>query len=108
MVPQAVADLVRHDGPSHIHGVTGKAEGIGVAYAVTLVLRIVCLNLRERLRIERVGKIHHEPAKQRAEAGIEMIETRVDEPERNHLYVPGLAQTTMTRLPCANAMSSPQ
>src|SRR5262249_42510387 len=76
---------VGDEGAAGDHGVASEAEGVGSVDRAAPVPRHAGGDRLERIVVEGVGMIDDPAARQRAEAGVEVVEALVHEPEGNHL-----------------------
>src|ERR1035437_9257605 len=105
---ELAADVVQDNHTVHVYCVASKAQGIRIANANSLIQRISLVNLGERFSVKGLWEVHHIPAKKRAEAGVKVIEARIDKPQRDNFDAPDVHEPLMCGLECAYSVSGPQ
>lgn len=96
------------DGVVEHHRIAGEVERVGTVDGEALRRRHARRDRVERALIEGVGMVEHAPARQRTEAGVEVIEALVDEPKRHDLDVEQLGQLAIRLERGADTVAAPQ
>jgi hypothetical protein len=102
------ADLVEDDGAAYVDGVAGEAECVFHGYDDSLFGWVEGFDLFDGSLVESFGEIHHIAAFERSEAGVEVVEARVDEVEWGDLDVPRIAEGLVAGDEAAGAIACPE
>jgi len=103
-----VADVVEEDVASDVDGVAGELQGIGFGDADAVLVAVARLDFQLGFAVEGGREIHDVAIRERAEAGVEVIEAGIDEAEGDDLDVPEIGELAMAVLQCARAMAGPK
>ena len=108
LLAQFPADRVKKNRVADIDGIAREAKGIGFRDNNPFRRRVEGFNCCDRGRIEGIRVVKDVAVGKRREAGIEVIETRVDKMKRDHFDSPCPAQLVVAGRCGARTMASPQ
>jgi hypothetical protein len=108
LVAQVAADVVGDDSAVYVDRVAGEADGIGLANDDSFFGWVEGFDLCQGGAVEGFRKVHYVAAFEWGEAGVEVVEARVDEVEGGDLDAPNFAERLMAGGDGAGAVANPE
>lgn len=93
---ELVADGVEDEGAANVDGVAGEADGIGLVDNDALRRWVEGFDTGEGAGVEGGREVHCGAVGEWGEAGIEVVEAGINQPERNEVDIPGGGKQTVT------------